>query len=200
VRGWPLVGVAAATLVLMVIALLARFGTAEPGIRVVIRATARTSFVLFMLAFVASALRRAWRNAATAWLLANRRYLGVSFAVSHVLHLLAIFALYDWSLRRFVVQTGAAAILLGGLGYVFVLAMAATSFDRAVSWLGARRWRRLHAAGMYYLWTIFTISYVPRVVMGSAAYAPLAIVAIAALALRITHRPRRVARASLAAA
>ena len=94
-RGWRLVGVAAATVVLMVVVLVAQFGAAEPGIRVVIRATARTSFVLFMLAFVASALRRAWRNDATAWLLANRRYVGVSFGISHVIHLLAIFAEFE---------------------------------------------------------------------------------------------------------
>ncbi len=178
-------------LALMVLALVAQFGAAEPGIRVVIRATARTSFALFMLAFAASSLRRAWPTDATAWLIENRRYLGVSFAVSHVVHLLAILALYDWSLRRLAVKTGAAALLLGGLGYVFVLAMAATSFDRTAAWLGPRRWRRLHTAGMYYLWTIFTISYVPRAIMESPAYAPLAVVAIAMMVLRIAHRPRR---------
>ncbi len=199
-RGWPLVAVAGSALVLMILALLAGFGTDELGIRVVIRATARTSFVLFMLAFVASALRRAWPNDATVWLLANRRYVGVSFAVSHVLHLLAIVALYDWSVRRFAVEAGAAAILLGGLGYVFVFAMAATSFDRTAAWLGRRRWRRLHTAGAYYLWTIFTISYVPRAVMESPAYVPFAVVALATLALRIAYRPRRAARPTLAAA
>src|SRR5256885_15634836 len=43
-RGWPLVAIAGSALVLMVLALLAGFGTDELGIRVVIRATARTSF------------------------------------------------------------------------------------------------------------------------------------------------------------
>jgi hypothetical protein len=184
----------------MVLALLGGFGADEPGIRVVIRATARTSFVLFVLAFAASALRLAWSNGATKWLLANRRYVGVSFAVSHVLHLLAILALYDWSLRRFAVEAGALAVLLGGLGYVFVVAMAATSFDRTAAWLGARRWRRLHTSGMYYLWTIFAVSYVPRAIMESPAYAPFAVVAIVALALRIRYRTRRSLGPALAAA
>lgn len=123
----------------MIALLLACFGTDEAGIRVVIRATARTSFTLFMLAFVAAPLRRAWRSDASAWMLANRRYLGVSFAVSHVLHLLAILALYDWSPSRFVAKTGAAALVGGGLGYAFVVALAATSFDGAVAWLGPHR-------------------------------------------------------------
>ena len=49
--GWPVVGVVTATLALMVLALLASFGGDEAGIRVVIRATARTSFFLFMAAW-----------------------------------------------------------------------------------------------------------------------------------------------------
>lgn len=189
-NGPALVACAALALVLMILLLLARFGTADGGIRVVIRATARTSFALFILAFVAAPLRRAWRGDVTTWIVARRRYLGLSFAVSHLLHLLAILALYAWSPRRFVAETGTAAVIGGGIGYVLVALMAATSSDRAVAWLGPRRWRRLHTFGMYYLWTIFTASYVPRAVVGSAAYAPLALLAIAALALRLRYRPR----------
>jgi sulfoxide reductase heme-binding subunit YedZ len=175
----------------MIALLLARYGSDEAGIRIVIRATARTSFALFILAFVAAALRRAWRSPTSAWLLANRRYLGVSFAVSHGLHLLAILALYDWSLRRFFSETALPAIVLGGLGYVFVVAMTITSFDRTAAWLGPQRWRRLHTAGMYLLWTIFTISYVPRALMESPAYAPLALASLGALTLRLMNRPGR---------
>lgn len=192
-NGWPIVGWATLALLAMIAGLLVTFGTDEPGVRVVIRATARTSFTLFLAAFVASALRRAWRTRATAWLLANRRQLGVAFAVSHVLHLLAIFALYDWSLRRFFVETGVTAVVVGGLGYAFVLAMAATSFDRTAAWLGPRRWHRLHTAGMYYLWGVFAVSYVPRALLESPAYAPLALAAIAGLVLRVRYRRRRTA-------
>jgi len=199
-NGPALVGLATLALVIMTALLLAYYGTAEAGIRVVIRATARTSFVLFMLAFVASALRRAWRAPASAWLLANRRYLGLSFAVSHGIHLAAILALYDWSARRFVVQTGAAATSLGGLGYLFVLAMAATSFDGAVRRLGRRRWQRLHTVGAYYLWLIFTISYVPRALVESPAYLPPAMIAIGGLALRVLYRRGRTREMTRAAA
>ncbi len=56
------------------------------GVRMVIRFTARTSLVLFCLAFSAAALARLWPNASTRWLRRNRRYLGVSFAASHAIH------------------------------------------------------------------------------------------------------------------
>ncbi len=187
-NGWPLVGWATLALLGMIALLVALYGTDDAAVRVVIRATARTSFALFMAAFVAAPLRRAWRSGATAWLLRNRRQVGVSFAASHVLHLLAIFALYDWSLGRFGREIGAPAILVGGIGYVFVFALAATSFDVTAAWLGPRRWKHLHTAGMYWLWGVFTVSYVPRAFLQSAAYAPLAVVALGALALRVRYR------------
>jgi methionine sulfoxide reductase heme-binding subunit len=198
-NGWPLVGWATLAVITMVGVLLTAYGTDEAGIRVAIRATARSSYGFFLAAFVASSLRRAWRSPASAWVLANRRYLGVSFAVSHFVHLLAIFALYHWSMREFLVGTGVTVTVLGGLGYVFVLAMAATSFDRSAAWLAPRRWRLLHTTGMYYLWFIFTVSYVSRAVT-SPAYAPFALLALGTLGLRLAYRPGRARRTTLAAA
>lgn len=37
-------------------------------------------------------------------------------------------------------------ILVGTLAWLLLLAMAATSFNRAIRWLGAARWQRLHRA------------------------------------------------------
>ncbi len=66
--------------------------------------------------------------------------------------------------------------------------------------IGPRRWRRLHTAGVYYLWTIFALSYIPRAIVESPAYAPFAVTALAALAMRLVYRPRRPAHARRAAA
>src|SRR5262245_15492669 len=92
-QGWPLVGWSTLLLVFMVALILGIEGAGEDGLRTVIRATARTSVVLFVAAFTASSLRALWPVPVTRWLLTNRRYIGVSFAVSHFLHLLAILAL-----------------------------------------------------------------------------------------------------------
>ena len=43
--------------------------------------------------------------------------------------------------------TNPANIILAGAAYVFLAAMATTSFDGAVAWLGVRRWRLLHLVG-----------------------------------------------------
>lgn len=194
--GWPLVGWMSAALVALFAGLLAVYGAGEEGVRVVVRNSARTSVLLFSAAFAASSLRVFWRNPTTKWLLANRRYVGVSFAVSHSLHLLALVALWQVS-ESFRADLSPITIVFGGLAYVFLFAMAATSFDGAVAALGARRWKRLHRTGMWYIWFIFAQSYVPRALM-SAAYVPVALLLFATLGLRIAAWRRQKAPAAAA--
>jgi hypothetical protein len=170
----------AAVLVTMVAALLAAAGWTEAGLRLVIRATARTSLVLFLAAFLASTLRRRWPGAATTWLLQNRRYVGLAFATSHLLHLLAILALRDAFPATFADVPWATVVVAGG-GFVVVALLAATSSDAAVRWLGVRRWSRLHRAGLYYLWVVFTVTYLRTSL-------PLTALLVAALLLRLRRR------------
>jgi sulfoxide reductase heme-binding subunit YedZ len=182
--GWPLVGWFALGLLLVTVAVLAHDGTGETGLRAVVRVTALTSLLLFAAAFTASALQRLLRALLSRWLLANRRYLGVSFAVSHGVHLLAVLAL-----SRLVpdFRANPTTVVFGGLGYVFIAAMTATSFDRTAAWLGARAWKRLHTVGVYYLWFIFFVSYAPRLGT-SPLYALHMALLIAALSLRLLAR------------
>jgi hypothetical protein len=157
-RGPRLTLALAAVLITMVAALLAATGWTEAGLRLIIRATARTSLVLFLAAFLASTLRRRWPGAATTWLLQNRRYVGLSFATSHLLHLLAILALRD-SFPHTFADVPRVTLVVGGGGFVMVALLAATSSDAAVRWLGVQTWTRLHRVCLYYLWVVFTFTY-----------------------------------------
>jgi DMSO/TMAO reductase YedYZ heme-binding membrane subunit len=179
-RGPRLALALSAALVAMTAALLAAAGWTEDGLRLVVRATARTSLALFLAAFLASALRARWPGAATAWLRQNRRYVGLGFAASHLLHLGAIVALARAFPRAFA-DVPWATIVVGGFGFVVVAAMAATSSDAAVRRLGGRRWSRLHRFGLYCLWGIFTITY------AGTSWALTALL-IAALVLRLGSR------------
>jgi methionine sulfoxide reductase heme-binding subunit len=187
---WMITAWAALFIGLMIAAILATFGGGEKGIHLVIRSTAQTSFMLFTSAFVASPLLKLWPTGATRWLRANRRYIGVSFAVSHICHGAAIIALA-------VITSGASveipALIGGSLIYIIILAMAATSFDRTTKWLGQRAWRRLHSTGMYVLWAVFTLAYVGRA-FNSILYVPFALVVVAAILLRIAARNRGLQR------
>jgi len=187
--GWPIVGWCALVLVTLTAAILAVQGVDEAGLRSVVRTTAQTSVVLFTGAFCASALCTTWPAPLTRWMLRNRRYLGVSFAVSHFIHLIAIVALAVQLGDQF--KLNPATLVGGGLAYVFIAAMTATSFDRTAAWLGPRTWRRLHTTGGYWIWFIFFISYAPRAAMVSAWYAPFVFVLLGVVALRVVVRLRR---------
>lgn len=154
------------------------------GARMAIRLTARTSLILFVLAFTASALARSRPGPGTAWLLSHRRAFGLAFAFSHALHLVAIVAFARLDPAGFAQQTGVANIVTGGIAYLFIALMAATSWDGAVRGLGARRWHWLHTAGAHYVWISFMVSFGKRIPM-SAAYALPVLVLLAAMGLRL---------------
>ncbi len=183
-QGWQLVGAVALVLVSSAIATVLWHQGSVDGVRLVIRFTARTSLVLFSLAFSASALHRLWPNGWTRWQRSNRRYLGVSFAVSHGVHAVAIasFALLDPRLFHELVPTR--NLIFGGLAYLFIIAMTATSFDRAAAWIGPRAWKILHTAGAYYVWLIFLQAVAKRAVLDQF-YWPLTAVVVGAMALRV---------------
>ena len=178
---WFSCGLAALTLLI-----IANVGWNEEGIRTIVRTSAQTSVTCFLLAFAASSLRQLWQIPFTNWLLQNRRYIGVSFGVSHLLHLAALIVLGVQFPEPFVhEELDAATLIGGGLAYAFIIAMMLTSSDRAVQWLGPKRWVRLHTIGGYYIWLIFMQSYTTRALFESANYVPIALVVWTALGLRI---------------
>lgn len=189
-RGWAIVGYVVAGLAGFGVLAGALFGWNEPAVRFVVRGTARTAVVLFMLAFGASALKRLWPTRPATWLRRNRRYLGVSFAAAHYLHLMMLVVLAVAYPDPFVRELGAVTLLGGGLAYAFIGAMAVTSFDRTAAWLGPRRWRLLHTVGGYYVWIVFAQSYAGRAVV-DPYYVPFALALVAVLTLRLAHRVRK---------
>lgn len=155
--GWGLTLRSIAVLVLGSLALFAAFGVAEAGVRVWVRATARASVALFLLAFSARPLRQLWRSRASSWLLQNARYLGVAGAFAQLLHGIALV----WLFQAFAgaeQMPEARTLVLGGLGFAFYFAMGLTSNDAAVAALGPHAWKLLHSVGGYWIWLIFAVT------------------------------------------
>lgn len=169
-KGWVFTRNCAAVLTILFAATLAANGTDEDGIRALVRRTAQTSVVLFSAAFAASSLRQVWRSPLSTWLIKNRRYVGVSFAYSHIWHLAALIALTQVS-PDFTGTVETLTLAGGGFAYLLLIAMAITSNDRAVAALGAKNWGRLHKLGVYLLWILFFQSYAGRVAAGMWIYA-----------------------------
>src|SRR3984885_5744124 len=197
-EGWRLFAALTLTLIALCIWIAGMRQFEVEGVRMVIRFTARTSLMLFCLAFSAGALARLWPNAWTKWQRRNRRYLGVSFAASHGLHAVAIAVFARMDPAGFADATNLASYVFGGIGYAFIVAMTATSFDRTAAAIGPRAWRILHLAGGYYLWFQFLVSFGKRI-PAMPSYALFLVPLLAVMALRLiamaVARTPRTARA-----
>lgn len=62
-------------------------GFDEHTLRLNIRLSARFSFLIFCSAFAASSLQYFFKGQFTFWLLMNRKFIGISFAIIHLIHL-----------------------------------------------------------------------------------------------------------------
>jgi DMSO/TMAO reductase YedYZ heme-binding membrane subunit len=176
--GWTTLAIGAMLAVIGV-----SLGPGEAGLRLAIRLTARTSFLLFALAFLASALQALSPGPISQYLVRNRRYLGLSFGVSHLYHLAAILLLVAQAPSGRV--GGMADFVPGGFLYLWILLMMATSSNRAVHWLGPRRWRVLHRLGMYFIFVGFLKGFGLAIPLDPLLYGPLFGMLLGLLGLRI---------------
>src|SRR5687768_15705759 len=91
-----------------------------------IRWTARTSLVFFTLAYVARPLVQLRPGPAAKWLLAERKWLGLSFAMSHAWHLAAIAWLASPDVGAFI-RAQKPTTAVAAAVFVLLAAMAVTS-------------------------------------------------------------------------
>ena len=198
-EGWRLFAVLALILIGLSIWIAGMRQFEVEGVRMVIRFTARTSLLFFCLAFSAASLAYLRPNAWTRWQRRNRRTLGVTFAASHAIHAVAIVWFASNDPAGFAGATSAASYIFGGIGYGFIIALTATSFDRSAAMLGPRAWRALHLTGGYYLLLQFTVSFgkrIPEMPLYALFLIPLAAVfalRMVSMASRPAPRPAQAA-------
>lgn len=187
---WRITGLVAIVLAVMAASSFAWLGFSEEAIRAMIRGTARSSVTLFVLAFTASSLYRLFRTNWARYLLQNRRYIGVSFALSHFVHLLFLILLMRYYPEDSLAKLNLAEIVLAGLTYIFILLMTLTSFDTPRRWVGEKAWHLLHTTGMYLVWLIFLEIY-GFGALHKAMYIPLLLLLLAAIGLRIVSAVKK---------
>ena len=119
------------------------------------RYTARLSFFLFLAGYLASPVYELTQNKAADWLRRNRRNAGLSFGLSHTIHLGALIGFLIVANET----PDAATVIVGGGAYLAMFAMMATSFDGAIRRMGQKNWRRLHKFGAHYLAFVFAFTY-----------------------------------------
>jgi sulfoxide reductase heme-binding subunit YedZ len=152
-------------------------------IHLMLRVTARITFLFFFCAFTAPALLTMCPAPSTRWLAERRRRWVLAFAASHTVHLAFIIALAMkpgsmGSVRQF----GWVTLVGGGTVYLFIYALAAAVAFPAKA--GCVLSPRFLSFAYYPIWFVFASSYVAGAVR-SAFFLPFAVAAITALLLRL---------------
>ena len=181
---WPIFCLCLVALVVSYLGMPA-YDTVRDEVGYMLRVTARIAFVFLMLAYVARPLRVAFKLSISgigAWLVRERRYLGLSMALAHTVHFGYVVALVVITPEPLALIT----LVFGGLAFVLMWAMAATSNNLSMRKLG-KNWKRLHTTGLHYLWVIFMQSFLGRLGENDPyyIYATLFSLGIAGLLLRI---------------
>ena len=200
-RGWQLFAFIAVLVVAMSAAAIAAQPDLVDGLRSAIRATARSSFALFLAAFTASAFAVLVPSPLSKALVRERRFIGLAFAFSHLIHAVLIYAYGQLNTEFWPARTVANNIP-GGTAYVFILLMALTSFKGSARLIGRTAWKALHVTGMWIIAAVFIYSNFKRIPMSGWYALPFGI-ACAAVAIRLVgklaqaNRKRQVRKSAL---
>ena len=140
------------------------------------RYSAHLSFLYLIAAYSISILKDTFNLDAINNLAINRRYFGLSFSISHSVHLVALIYFF-YSNNE---DPGIVSIVGGGLGYLLMYAMALTSIDAMVKRIGIKNWKMLHTTGINYLVIIFFYTFV-GIMVGTSLYSIYTVYVLAIL-------------------
>ena len=108
-------------------------------------------FIFLVIAI--SSLQIIFPNALTRWLMMNRKYIGLIFAVAMAWQGLFIFIMsYYFHDYYFSEVYYFRDEIEGSIGYIFLAAMVVTSFNFGKRFVDSKQWRIIHKAGIYFLW------------------------------------------------
>jgi DMSO/TMAO reductase YedYZ heme-binding membrane subunit len=186
-EGWSLFGLLSLLILAMMVLILALNSDLVEGLRSAIRATARTFFALFLVAFTASAFAVLIPSPFSKALVRERRFIGLAFAFSHLLHAILIYK-YGQLNTEFWPGRSTITNIPGSLGYLFILLMTLTSFKTTTRLIGRKAWKGLHVSGMWVLAAVFTYSNFKRIPLSAWYVLPFGIM-FSAIAIRLIGKP-----------
>jgi DMSO/TMAO reductase YedYZ heme-binding membrane subunit len=185
-RGWQLFSLISMLIVVMSALAVAMQPELIDGLRSAIRATARTSFVLFLTAFTASAFAVLVPSPFSRALVRERRFIGLAFAFSHFVHAALIYA-YGQVNTEFWPARSVVDNIPGSTGYLLILLMTLTSFKAPARLLGPKAWKALHVTGMWVIVAVFAFSNFKRIPMSTWYLLPFGMTC-AAVAIRLVGK------------
>ncbi len=153
-----------------------------------VRWTARIGLPLVLIIYTMGAFHRMWPSAFTRHLVTNRRSWGLSFAITHTIHLLAIFY---YLAQPESVDPGP----LGIIGFSMIYLMAFSSNSGSMKRLG-KYWKRIHTAGVHVIWMYYLVAYSqmlfePELRIVGAVVVPLLVGALIVRLMAWSKKPGR---------
>ena len=161
-----------------------------------VRLSVRLATPWLYLAFAAAPIYLLFPGPSSKWLMRNRRFIGLSFAVGMAWQLVFIAVV----LVQHPEYSEANIFTLDSIagrapGYLFLTAMTLTSFRFGRRHLSQKQWKMLHKSGGYVLWFSLCATYIAAsVTTPSPVYVTYAALGIAVLALRILASRRQKVR------
>ena len=134
-------------------------GHSDDNLLMLLRLTARLSFMIFLIVFAARPLRALFTTNLTRWLVKERRSLGIAFASMHSVHL-ALIACRFSSVPD--LEYPASSGVIGGAAYLLMYLMLITSFNAPAKAIGPKAWKILHKTGLYFIFAIFVSTLLPE--------------------------------------
>jgi sulfoxide reductase heme-binding subunit YedZ len=197
-NAWPLFYLISALSLGVMIAGVALHGVSTPeAMESLVRLAGQVTAPWIFLVFSATPLAELFPGSASQWLLANRRYIGLSFAAAFFWHLLVLVAFFLLHQNYYLREVHTASDLwLGTVSYILLVAMAATSFFAVRRRMRPKYWRALHLVGIWYFWAAMWATYVDLTISDRATVASTAysILGFLVLALRIVAYQKTLAK------
>ena len=139
--------------IFMIINLLAVDASTGAGISEMIQFSVRSAVPFVYLVIATSSVQILFPGPFSRWLMRNRKYIGLCFAVAMAWQALFIFIMsyffheYYYSDVYYFRDE-----IEGSIGYIFLPAMVLTSFNFGSKLLTPKQWKLLHTSGIYFLW------------------------------------------------
>jgi len=123
-----------------------------PGVSEMISFSVRFAVPFIFLVVAISSIQILFPGPVPAWLLRNRKYIGLCFAVAMAWQGAFIFMLSNFFRDYYFEEVFYLRDELeGSTGYIFLTAMVVTSFEFGRKHLSARQWKLLHKSALYFL-------------------------------------------------
>ena len=154
INGWRLFWLVSVPMsIVMIVEMLGTDMSTAPGVSHMIGFSVRWAVPFIYLVVAASALPVLFPGPFATWVLRNRKYIGMCFAVAMAWQGAFIFLMSNFNRQYYFEEIYYLRDELeGSTGYIFLTAMVLTSFQFGRKYLSQKQWKLIHKSGIYFLW------------------------------------------------